>query len=219
MMAILYTILTSVLATVFSVVLGTLFAFGINSLSKKKRKYMIIGNNVPILNADIVTGVSLFFVFKLFGTLIGSEYILGFATLLISHIFFCTPYVVLSVLPKLSEIDTNLYDAALDLGCKKTKALWKVVVPSIKTGIFSGALLAFVMSFDDFVISYLVAGAEVKNFSMWFYSLQRATKTNAWPQAYAYNTIISVVAITALAIYGLIKVRKERIKKIKIGEK
>ena len=117
MFAISNTISIAVLATIISTVLGTLFAIGINSLNTKRRKKMIILNNVPVLNADVVTGVSLFFVFKFIGIMIGNEYLLGYSTMLIAHIFFCIPYVILSVLPKLNEVDKNLYDAALDLGC------------------------------------------------------------------------------------------------------
>lgn len=209
--AITNTITIAVLATVISTVLGTLAAIGINSLYKKKRRRMILINNVPVLNAEVVTGVSLFFIFKFVGILIGNEFILGYWTMLIAHIFFCIPYVVLSVLPKLNEVDKNLYDAALDLGCTPRTALTKVLIPSISTGVLTGMFLAFTMSFDDFVISYLVAGAEVENFSMWFYANQkRSGRTRAWPKAYAYNTIVSVLAILILVIYNIIAARKQR---------
>ena len=114
--AIMNTLTISVLSTVLSTVFGTLFAIGINSLSKKHRQGLILLNNLPILNADIVSGVFLFFVFKVIGNMLNIRYPLGYGTLLISHIFFSLPYVVLSVLPKLNEIDDNLFDAALDLG-------------------------------------------------------------------------------------------------------
>lgn len=205
------TITISLLATVISTVLGTLFALGINSLNKKRRKQLIILNNVPVLNAEVVTGVSLFFIFKIFGILIGKEYLLGYETMLIAHVFFCIPYVVLSVLPKINEVDENLYDAALDLGCAPRGALIKVIVPSIRTGIFTGALLAFTMSFDDFVISYLVAGQEIKNFSMWIYASQRSSgRTLAWPKAYAYNAIVSIAALLILIVYNFIIIKKQK---------
>jgi len=209
--AITNTISVAVLATIFSTVLGTLAAIGINSLNKKRRRKMILLNNVPVLNADVVTGVSLFFIFKFIGIVIGNEYILGYWTMLIAHIFFCIPYVVLSVLPKLNEVDRNLYDAALDLGCTPRSALTKVLIPSISTGVLTGMFLAFTMSFDDFVISYMVAGEEVKNFSMWIYASQKQSgRTLAWPKAYAYNTIVSVLAILILVVYNVITARKQK---------
>ena len=150
------TILVSVIATIFATILGTITAIGIHSLSKKRRKQMIMLNNVPILNADIATAILLFIVFQVFGVIfrIDQSNRLNYFTLVLSHIFFATPYVVLSVLPKLGEIDKNLYDAALDLGCKPRKAILKVIIPAIKMGIFTGAMLAFTMSIDDFVISF-----------------------------------------------------------------
>ena len=218
MQAIQHTITIAILATIISTVIGTLFSLGIHSLNKKQRKQMIILNNVPVLNAEVVTGVSLFFIFKFFGLLIGQEYLLGYETLLIAHVFFCVPYVVLSVLPKLNEVDKNLYDAALDLGCTPRAALMKVIVPSIRTGILTGALLAFTMSFDDFVISYLVAGAEVKNFSMWIYASQRSSgRTSALPKAYAYNAIISILALIILIAYNIYVIKKQNNKKERVN--
>jgi len=211
MRAIFYTFAISILATILAVIGGTFTAIGINSLNKRRRRNLILMNNIPVLNADIVTGVSLFFIFKLIGYMIGLEFILGFWTLLIAHVLFCMPYVILCVLPKLSHIDNNLYDAALDLGCKKNTALMKVIIPSIKTGILTGAILAFVMSFDDFVISYLVAGGEVRNFSMWFELRQRSVKSGVWGKAYAYNTIISFIAIIGLVVYCIIKMKKIKV--------
>ncbi len=208
------TITISILSTIIATILGTLFALGINSLNKKRRKQFIMMNNIPVLNADVVTGVALFFVFKIFGIIIGNEFILGYPTMLIAHIFFSIPYVVLSVLPKLNEIDKNLYDAALDLGCTSAGALRKVIVPSITTGILTGALLAFTMSFDDFVISYMVAGEEIKNFSMWIYANQkRSGLALVWPKAYAYNAIITIITLIALVGYNIISARKAKLKR------
>lgn len=219
MKAIYVTISIAVLATLIATVLGTLFAIGINSLNKKRRKQMIMINNIPVLNADVVTGVSLFFIFKVIGILVGNQFLLGYETMLIAHVFFCIPYVVLSVLPKLNEVDKNLYDAALDLGCTPRGALTKVIIPSIMTGILTGALLAFTMSFDDFVISYMVAGEEVKNFSMWIYTNQKLSgRTLAWPKAYAYNSIVSILTLLGLVIYNFVSAGKEK-KKRKVNGK
>ncbi|MFI3284477.1 MAG: ABC transporter permease [Erysipelotrichaceae bacterium] len=201
------------LSTIISTILGTLSAIGINSLNRKAKKRMIFFNNVPILNADIVTGIFLLLIFSLIGQIIGIQYMLGFTTVLIAHVLFSTPYVVLSVLPKLGEMDPNLYDAALDLGCRPTYALRKVIIPSIKSGIFSGMLLAFTMSIDDFVISYFVSGATMNNFSIWLYGNLKNTKNNTWPKAYAYNTSIVIITVIGILIYLYIKNRKKGSKK------
>jgi spermidine/putrescine transport system permease protein len=214
MKAIGVTISISIISTIVATILGTLFAIGINSLNKKKRQKMILVNNIPVLNADIVTGISLFFIFKAIGVLIGNEFILGYSTLLIAHIFFSLPYVVLSVLPKLNELDKNLYDAALDLGCSPASALRKVIIPSILTGVLTGAMLAFTMSFDDFVISYMVSGEEIKNFSVWIYTIQRQSgRANAWPKGYAYNSIITLLTLTGLIMYNIIVNKRNKKRK------
>lgn len=211
--AIINTLTISVLSTIISTVLGTMFAIGINSLSKKKRQGLILLNNLPILNADIVSGVFLFFVFKVIGNMIGIRYPLGYFTLLISHIFFSLPYVVLSVLPKLNEIDENLFDAALDLGCKPNQALRKVIIPSIMGGIFSGAVLAFTMSIDDFTISYFVSGAKIQNLSIWIYSSSSNYRYGNIQSAYAFYSIFTIVAFVGLVAYNVITSRKAQSKK------
>ena len=207
--AIMNTLTISVLSTVLSTVLGTLFAIGINSLSKKHRQGLILLNNLPILNADIVSGVFLFFVFKVIGNMLNIRYPLGYGTLLISHIFFSLPYVVLSVLPKLNEIDDNLFDAALDLGCKPNQALRKVIIPSIMGGIFSGAVLAFTMSIDDFTISYFVSGAKIQNLSIWIYSSSSNNRYGNIQSAYAFYSILTVVMFVVLVGYNIISSNKQ----------
>ena len=207
--AIMNTLTISILSTVLSTVLGTLFAIGINSLSKKHRQGLILLNNLPILNADIVSGVFLFFVFKVIGNMLNIRYPLGYGTLLISHIFFSLPYVVLSVLPKLNEIDENLFDAALDLGCKPNQALRKVIIPSIMGGIFSGAVLAFTMSIDDFTISYFVSGSKIQNLSIWIYSSSSNNRYGNIQSAYAFYSILTVVMFVVLVGYNIISNNKQ----------
>lgn len=206
--AIMNTLSISILSTIISTVLGTVFAIGINALSKKQRQGLILLNNLPILNADIVSGVFLFFVFKVIGSILKIEYPLGYVTLLLSHIFFSLPYVVLSVLPKLNEIDENLFDAALDLGCKPNQALRKVIVPSIMGGIFSGAVLAFTMSIDDFTISYFVTRPGIQNLSIWIYSTSSNTRYGNIQSAYAFYSILTVVMFAVLVVYNIISSRK-----------
>ena len=211
--AILNTLTISLLSTAISTVLGTVFAIGINSLSKKKRQGMILLNNLPILNADIVSGVFLFFVFKVVGNVLQIRYPLGYVTLLLSHIFFSLPYVVLSVLPKLNEIDDNLFDAALDLGCKPKRALTKVIIPSIMGGVFSGAVLAFTMSIDDFTISYFVSGAKIQNLSIWIYSSSSNNRYGNIQSAYAFYSIFTVLLFVVMVGYNVFSTKKASAKK------
>lgn len=198
----------TILSTLISTVLGTIFAIGINSLSASKRKSILLLNNIPILNADIVSAVFLFIIFKTIGSLFGINQPFGYLTLLLSHIFFSIPYVVLSVLPKLKEIDENLFDAALDLGCGPKKALYKAVIPAISGGIFSGAILAFTMSIDDFTISYFVKGAEITNLSTWINTI-RTARYGKLQIASAFYTIFTLVAFIALIGYNVYVSKKQ----------
>lgn len=209
--AIINSISIALLSTLAATVLGTLAAVGIHSLNSKNRKNMILINNIPVLNADIVTGVFLMLIFLLVQTLLPNALIFGYFTMLFAHIFFSIPYVVLSVLPKLNEIDKNLFDAAQDLGCTKSEALYKVIIPSIKAGIIAGAMIAFTMSIDDFVISYFTTGNGVQNFSIWIYSNmgKSEARSNVLPLAYAYNTIISSGTLLGLLFYNITRMRKK----------
>ncbi|CDR31312.1 Inner membrane ABC transporter permease protein ydcV [Acholeplasma oculi] len=197
--AITNTLLTSFIATLLATVLGTLMAIGIHALSKRKRQQVVLLNNIPILNADIVSGISLMLVFSLLLPIF--PYIFGPVTLILAHLFFTLPYVVLSVLPKLKEMDPNLMDAALDLGIKPYKALVKVIVPAITAGIFSGMLLALTMSIDDFVISYYTTGNGFDNLSIWIYgSIGRKSLT---PSVYAFSTLLTLTTLGLLTVYQL----------------
>ncbi|MDE5715566.1 MAG: ABC transporter permease [Anaeroplasmataceae bacterium] len=206
--AIKFTLEITALSTIISTIFGTFTAIGINALTKKWKKRMIMLNNIPILNADIVTAAFLLIIFQVLSICLQvnliSEY--GRLTTLIAHVLFSTPYVVLSVLPKLSK-DNDLYDAALDLGCTPREALDKVILPNIKTGIFSGALLAFTMSIDDFIITYFVSGSN-QNFSTWLYGNLRQQRNGQWNQACAYNTILMVITFVGIITYQLVKGRR-----------
>jgi len=198
---ILNTLGVALAATFASTVLGTLFAIGINALEKKKRIRMVVLNNVPVVNPDMVTAISLMIVF----TLLSLSF--GFFTVLLAHIFFSLPYVILSILPALRKLDPNLYEAGLDLGCTRRSGIWKVILPNITTGILSGALMAFTMSIDDFVITYFTSGADYMNVSTWLYSVLRLPQ-GFTPAAYAYNVIIFIVTIAIILTANLIKIRK-----------
>ncbi len=210
--AIIFTLEITILSTIISTIFGTFTAIGINALSKKWKKRFIMLNNVPILNADIVTAAFLLIIFQVLSIILQvnliSQY--GKLTTLIAHVLFSTPYVVLSVLPKLSK-DNDLYDAALDLGCSPVEALDKVILPNIKTGIFSGALLAFTMSIDDFIITYFVSGSN-QNFSTWLYGNLKQQRNGQWNQACAYNTILMVVTFVGIFVYQILKNRKKEVR-------
>lgn len=212
--SILFTLRITFLSTIISTVFGTFSAIGINSLTKKQRKKAIIMNNIPILNADIVTAALLLVMFQGLSLIISNFYKIniigryGEITTLIAHVLFSTPYVVLSVLPKLSE-DESLFEAGLDLGCTPYQTLFKVVIPNIKSSIFSGALLAFTMSIDDFIITYFVSGSH-QNFSTWLYGNLKTMKNGQWNQACAYNTILMVVTFTGIILYQIITAKNKR---------
>lgn len=192
------TLIISISATLISTILGTLIAFGIHYLRGKKRQRVMLLNNIPLLNADIVTGISIMLIFSVIMKIPGLEYIFGFPTMLVAHVYFCLPYVILNVLPKLKELDANMMDAALDLGLKPHKALIKVIVPAIKSGIFAGIIFAFTMSFDDFVISYYTTGNGFNNLSIWIYS--SIGKKSLKPAVYAFSTLITFGAMALLIL-------------------
>lgn len=199
--AIFNTLFVSFIAVLIATVLGTFIAIGINALEKKRKSQILLLNNIPVLNADIVTGISLMLIFSCLLPIF--PYMFGPVTLILAHLFFTLPYVILSVLPKLREIDKFLMDAALDLGIKPFRALIKVIVPAIKAGIFSGMLLAFTMSLDDFVISYYTTGNGFNNLSIFVYSsIGRRSLT---PSVYAYSITLTLITFGLLLVNHLLK--------------
>ncbi len=199
--AIVNTIMVALISTLVATLVGTFTAIGINSLRKRNRAKMMILNNIPVINPDIVTGVSLMLVFGLL------PISFGMSTMLLAHIFFSIPFVVLSVLPKLKELDLNLFDAALDLGCTKFQGIIKVIIPSIKTSILAGALIAFTMSIDDFVISYFTTGNGFQNVSIWIYS--RIGRRSFNPAVYSYNTLVVFITIIILIVINKLGYNKK----------
>ena len=216
------TLAVSVLASVIATIAGTFAAIGFYNMRKRWRTPLMTVNNIPMVNAEIVTGVSLclFFVafFNLwgdfahwaneaFGLQLPEQLYLGFGTMLIAHITFNIPYVILSIMPKLRQMDKNLVDAAQDLGCTWMQAFWKVVVPEIKPGIVSGALTAFTMSIDDFVISYFTAGSSVSTLAMTIYGM---TKKRVSPQINAISALLFGTVLLLLVIINVRESRQER---------
>lgn len=192
---------TSIFATVIATVLGTLIGIGIYYLPPKVKARILLLNNIPLLNADIVTGISLMLIFSLFLTI--NKHIFGFWTILIAHIYFILPYIVLSVVPKMKEIDPNLLDASLDLGVRPIKSVWKVIIPAIKGGIFSGMVLAFTISFEDFVVGYFTTGNGYNTLSIWIYASYG--RKSLFPGVYAFSTALTIFMIVGIIVYNFLK--------------
>lgn len=201
------TLTVSVLASVIATILGTAAAIGFFSMKRRPRNLLMTINNIPMTNADIITGVSLMLLFVFTGNLLGFS--LGFGTLLVAHITFNIPYVVLAVMPKLRQLDPNLGEAAMDLGATPWQAFWKVLMPELRPGIFNGLLIAFTLSIDDFVISYFTAGSEVSTLAMQIYAM---TRKRISPEVNALSTILFLTVLILLIIVNLREVRQQQAK-------
>ena len=170
--------------------------------------------NIPLVNPEIVTGVSLALLFVFIGRrMLSTENVFGFATLLIAHVTFCLPYVILSVMPKLHQLDPSLMDAAQDLGCTPLKGFFKVVLPELTPGIVSGAIMAFTMSLDDFVISYFVYGPRFATLPVEIYTY---TRKQVPPSLYAMFTLMFFLILIVMAAMNIIQARDERKQKKRI---
>ncbi len=203
MESIYYSVVIAVLATIISTIVGTVAAIGLSRSKRLIKETVSQVNNLSMLNPEIVTAIGL----MLFFTSLNIPF--GFWTLLLAHIIFCIPYVMLSITPKLRQLDENLAEAALDLGCTPFQALIKVIIPQIMPGIVSGALIAFTMSFDDFVISYFVTGPGINNISTYVYSSVKRIN----PSVNALSTIIVVAITLVLIIVNVVPLIRERKKK------
>lgn len=209
--SIINTFKTSILATLIATVLGTFFAIGAYFLPPKIKARLSLLNNIPLLNADIVTGISLMLVFS--ALLPINNHIFGFWTILIAHIYFILPYIFLSVLPKMKEIDPNMLEASMDLGIKPFKSIVKVIIPAIRGGIFSGMVLAFTISFEDFVVGYFTTGNGYNTLSIWIYS--SIGKKSLFPGVYAFSTTLTLFMIVVIVLYNIVKGRIDHEKKTK----
>ena len=204
-------LLISILASFFATVLGTLSAVGINKLNPKLRSLVMSLTDIPMTNPDIVTGISLSLLFVFLGTnMLGQRESLNFWTLLIAHITFNLPYVILNVMPKLKQMDSSLTDAAMDLGCTPLEAFFKVTLPEIMPGVVSGAIMAFTMSLDDFVISYFVTGNSFITLPVEIYSY---VKKPVQPKVYALFTLLFLLIFVLMATMNLMQLRAEQKKK------
>ena len=207
------TLVLAVSAALISTVMGTAAAVGINRLRNKVlRQAMDTVTNIPMINPDIITGISLMLMFVFVGHLFGAATSLNFGTMLIAHITFCLPYVILQVLPKLQQMDKALPEAAMDLGCTPLRAFFKAELPEIMPGVITGLIMAFTLSLDDFVISYFTSGNGFQTLPIRIYNMTKKTVT---PKMYALATIIFFVILTLLLISNLydeeeVQKRRER---------
>ena len=198
-----YTVLVAVIATAVSTVVGTVAAIGLSKARPLVRSVILEINNLPVMNPDIVTAIGMMLLF------ISTKVQLSLTTLIIAHITFCIPYVILTIMPKLRQLDDNVAEAALDLGANPWQALTKVILPQIYPAILSGALIAFSMSFDDFVISFFTAGVGINNISMYVYSMKRYN-----PSVNALSTLIVVVVTIILITVNVIpRIKEKKMKK------
>ena len=211
------TLVLAASATAISTVLGTFAAVGINKLrSRWYKAAMNTVTDIPMVNPDIITGISLMLMFVFIGRIFGASTSLNFVTMLIAHVTFCTPYVILQVLPKLQQMDKSLHEAAMDLGCTPLGAFFKVELPEILPGIITGAIMAFTLSLDDFVISYFTSGTGFETLPIRIYAMTKKTVT---PKMYALATIIFFVTLALLLISNVVdnedrrKIKEQKKKK------
>ena len=197
-------VLIAVIASFVATVLGTAAAVGLHNAKGRLRNAVMMLTNIPMTNPDIVTGVSLALLFAFAGTMLKQKDILGFGTLLIAHITFNLPYVILSVLPKLAQMDPDLEDAALDLGCTPVKAFFKVIIHDIMPGVISGFMMAFTMSLDDFVISYFVTGSSFITLPVEIYNY---TKKPIHPKIYALFTLMFLAILVIMVVMNLLQAK------------
>jgi len=195
------TIIVALIASVCATIIGTVAAIGIFKMKKIAKSLIMNISYMPIINPEIVTGVSLMLLFVFLNIS------MGYFTLILAHITFCVPYVILNVLPKLRQMDTNLYDAALDLGCNPAMAYRKVVIPEIMPGIISGFLISFTYSIDDFIISYFTHGSTSQTLSVTIYSM---TRRKVSPEINALSTIIFIVVLIVLLLMNIKDIRASK---------
>lgn len=199
------TLIVAILASVIATILGTAASIGIYNFKGGVRSALQNVSNIPIINPEIVTGVSLMLLFTFAGTMLGFE--MGFFTVLLAHIGFCTPYVILSVTPRIRRMDPSLYEAAMDLGCSPIQAFFKVVLHELLPGIFAGFLISFTYSLDDFVITYFTRGSRFQTLPIQIYTM---THQRINPKANALSALLFVVIMAILIVYNFASLRKSK---------
>ena len=201
------TLLIATVASIAATILGTLAAIGINSMRRVPKAIIMNITNIPIINPEIVTGVSMMLLFVFFAARMNFEF--GFWTLLIAHITFDVPYVILNVMPKFRQMDPNLFEAAQDLGCSPFKALYKVILPEIMPGVVTGFLMSFTYSLDDFVVSYFTSGSTSQTLPITIYSM---TRRKISPEINALSTIIFLVVVIVLIVKNILENRQYKLR-------
>jgi spermidine/putrescine transport system permease protein len=202
------TLSLAVLSSVLATGIGTVTAVGIFEIRRRPLKSALLSvTNIPLMNPEIVTGVSMMLLFVFAGRLVGLSGVLGFGTLLVAHVTFCLPYVILSVLPKLRQTDPHLAEAAQDLGCTRLRAFFRVVLPAISSGIVSGFLMAFTLSLDDFIISYFLTGPAFQTLPIRIFSM---TKKRVTPDMYALSTLMFAAILLLLLAMNISQARAEK---------
>ncbi len=199
--AVVNTFSIALLAALIATIIGTMAVIGIDSMRTRTQNILLAFNNIPMLNADIVTGIALMLSFLMFGIS------LGYCTILFSHVTFCIPYVILSVRPRMNKSTDTLFEAAMDLGASRSYAFRKVVLPELFPGIVSGFLLSFTMSIDDFIVTHFTRGAGINTISTLIYS---EVKIGIRPSLYALSTVIFVIAFVVLLIVNFNNMKRER---------
>lgn len=208
-------LLISIIASGVATVFGTVAAVGICNMNPKMRKLTMQVTNIPMTNPDIVTGISLSLLFVFLGSkMLGQQNSLTFWTLLIAHITFNLPYVILNVMPKLKQMDRSLTEAAMDLGCTPLQSFFKVTLHEIMPGVVAGAIMAFTMSLDDFVISYFVSGMDFVTLPVEIYSY---TKKPIPPKIYAMFTLLFLLILVLMIVMNLLQLRTDK-KKVQVGK-
>lgn len=211
------TLVLAILSAITSTFIGTLAAVGINKMKKGFVKTSVLSvTNIPMMNPEIVTGVSMMLLFVFIGTALKINGILGFWTLFIAHVTFCLPYVILNIMPKLQQTDAHIAEAAQDLGCTKLQAFMKVVLPSIRPGIVAGFIMAFTLSLDDFIISYFVSGPKFQTLPIRIFSM---TKKRVTPDMYALSTLIFVAILILLVLVNIFQSKTDEQSSTKKGAK
>lgn len=202
------TVILAICSSVISTIIGTAAAVGIEKYKKSAfRSAVMATTNIPMMNPEIVTGVSMMLLFVFIGKIFKTESVLGFGTILIAHITFSLPYVILTVLPKLRQTDKNLAEAAQDLGCRPVTAFFKVVLPAIMPGIITGLIMAFTLSLDDFIITYFTSGPGFQTLPIAIYSM---TKKRIKPDMYALSALVFLSILILLILYNIAQSKSEQ---------
>ena len=205
MTSLMNTLVLALISSIIATVIGTMAAIGIYSMKKRARSVIMSVTNMPMVNPEVVTGISMMLLFVFVASIFDVQQ--GFYSVLIAHITFNLPYVILNVLPKLYQVNSNLFEAALDLGCTPRQAFWKVILPEIMPGVFSGFLMAITLSLDDFLISYFTSGSDFQTLPVTIYSMLRKQVP---PSLNALSALMFVAVLVILLISNITAIRKEK---------